>query len=432
VQLEPRPLQPRASPVGIARVVVVNSALRRLYPVSRALQVGNGVLARLRPHAFPARSLRHPPGEDGCLGLLRGCRWPSSDFPSRLRQSNIFGCASQAAVILGCMELSRPPLVVAFELSEKRKAIIAEALAGASAVVYLTELDEPARAEALRNTGVLLTFNTAKELRPGEAALLDGARLIQFMIAGVDFIPLSELPEGVPVATNGGCYDESMAEHALAMALAAAKRLILEHENLKRGQFNQFTRNRMLAGGLCGIFGFGGVGVAAGRLMHGIGMRVHAVNRHGRTNERVDWIGTPERLNELLEVADVLLISAPLTRATYGLIGAAELRRMKSDAILVNLARGEIVQERPLFEHLVQHPRFTACIDAWWIEPVRHGEFRIDQPFLGLPNVIASPHNSAQGAGAHDISLRRAVENCRRALTGETPLHLIGPDERLM
>ena len=259
------------------------------------------------------------------------------------------------------MELSRLPLVVAFELSEKRKAIVADALAGASAVVYLTELDEAARAEALRNTGALLTFNTSKELRSGEAELLDGARLIQFIIAGVDFIPLGELPEGVPVATNGGGYAESMAEHSLAMALAAAKRLLLEHENLKLGQFNQFTRNRMLSGGLCGVFGFGGIGAATARLMHSIGMRVHAINRHG---QRVDWIGTPERLNELLEAADVLLISAPLTRATCGRIGVAELGRMKEDAILVNVARGEIVQERPLYDHLVTHPRFTACIDA--------------------------------------------------------------------
>src|SRR5262249_55434555 len=128
------------------------------------------------------------------------------------------------------MEFSRPPLVIAFELSETRKAIVADTLAGASDVVYLTELDEAARAEALRNAGVLLTFNTSKELRPGEAELLDGARLIQFMIGGVDFIPLGELPKGVPVATNGGGYAESMAEHALAMALASAKRLILEHE----------------------------------------------------------------------------------------------------------------------------------------------------------------------------------------------------------
>ena len=109
------------------------------------------------------------------------------------------------------MELNRPPLVITFELSDRRKAIVADALAGASAVVYLTELDETARAEALRNTGVLLTVNTSKELRSGEAKLLVGARLIQFMIAGVDFIRLGELPEGVPVATNGGGYAESMA-----------------------------------------------------------------------------------------------------------------------------------------------------------------------------------------------------------------------------
>ena len=82
-------------------------------------------------------------------------------------------------------------------------------LSPAQAVLYLTELDERARTEALRDTGVLLTFNLFKELRPGEAKLLAGARLIQFMIGGVDFIPLSELPEGVPVATNGGGYAES-------------------------------------------------------------------------------------------------------------------------------------------------------------------------------------------------------------------------------
>ena len=133
------------------------------------------------------------------------------DYPTGIRQLNIFGALREPsrANLGGCMELSRLPLVVAFELSERRKAIVADALAGASAIVYLTELDEAARAEALRNTGVLLTFNTSKELRPGEAKLLGGARLIQFMIAGVDFIPLGELPQGVPVATNGGGYTRS-------------------------------------------------------------------------------------------------------------------------------------------------------------------------------------------------------------------------------
>src|ERR1700676_4509221 len=98
------------------------------------------------------------------------------------------------------MELSRPPLVVAFELSERRKAIVADALAGASVVIYLTELDGTARAEALRNAGALLTHNTAKDLRSGEAALLHSARLIQFTIAGVEGQP-PVLTSSNPIST---------------------------------------------------------------------------------------------------------------------------------------------------------------------------------------------------------------------------------------
>jgi hypothetical protein len=93
------------------------------------------------------------------------------------------------------MELSRSPLVVAFELSQKRKAIVADALAGASAVIYLTELDAAARAEVLRNTGVFLTFNPFKELRSGEAKLSDGARCRNEITAGRQPDRMSSLPQ---------------------------------------------------------------------------------------------------------------------------------------------------------------------------------------------------------------------------------------------
>jgi phosphoglycerate dehydrogenase-like enzyme len=160
--------------------------------------------------------------------------------------------------------------------------------------------------------------------------------------------------------------------------------------------------------------------------MRAFGMKIHAINRRGASDEPTDWIATADRLDEMLRVADVLIISAALTTATEGLIGVRELGLMKENAILINVARGEIVDETALYAHLVAHPQFFAGIDAWWVEPVRH------HPFPDLTNVIGSPQNSAGGGAWRDEYLRRAVRNCRRAILGETPRNLIGPDERML
>jgi glycerate dehydrogenase len=325
-----------------------------------------------------------------------------------------------------------PRLAVSFDPGGQGRALLAEILAGTAEAAYIAGLDDAARAAVLRDSAVLLTRNTARELRPQELALLRGMKLVQFLSAGLDFIPLADLPPEVPVANNAGAYAEPMAEHAVALALAAAKRLLVEHGNLAEGRFNQGTMNRMLAGSVCGIFGFGGIGQATGRLMHCLGMRVHAINRRGATPEPVEWIGTPDRLPALLAAADVLVISAPLTPATRGVIDARALSLMKPDAILVNLARGEIIEEAALYRHLLANPGFTACLDAWWVEPVRHGAFRMDHPFLALPNVIGSPHNSASVASSSEAGLRHAAENCLRVLLGEAALNLVRPEDRMM
>lgn len=323
-------------------------------------------------------------------------------------------------------------MVVGYDVDGSGRRVIADALDGAAEAVYLTDLDDAGRADALRNADAVLA-RTTRELHQGEIALLKDIHLLQFINAGIDFVPLADLPPGVTVATNGGAYAEPMAEHALAMTLAAAKRLLPEHAALSRGEFNQFARNRMLAGGVCGILGFGGIGIATARLARGIGMQVHAINRRGHSEEPTDWIGTPDQLDVLLAASDVLVICTPLTPATQGWLGADQLARMKEDAILVNLARGEIVDERALYERLVAFPRFTACIDAWWIEPVRHGTFRMDQPFLSLLNVIGSPHNSAAAiAGTGAVGLQRAIANIKRALAGQTPLYLVPPEDWMM
>jgi phosphoglycerate dehydrogenase-like enzyme len=325
-----------------------------------------------------------------------------------------------------------PSVLVTMKLDPRRRAVLAEALGGAATPVYLEDLSPADRESALRGAEAVLAANTDQELLAGEAALLAGARLIQFVTAGVDFVHLNALPASVPIASNGGAYAEAMAEHALAMVLAAAKRLLVEHAALQRGEFNQHKPTRSLSGLTCGIFGFGGIGLAVARLMRALGMRIHAVNRRGAADETVDWISSTAQLDALLGAADVLVISVPMTLATVGAIGARELRLMKPDAILVNLARGEIIDEAALFAHVRGNPRFTACIDAWWVEPVRHGAFRMDHPFLELPNVVGSPHNSASARGAGEVGLRRAAANLRRVLAGEPPRFVVGPADRIM
>jgi len=322
-------------------------------------------------------------------------------------------------------------LAVTFPVRPRERAAIADAIGDVARVTYLVDLDEAGRADALQNATAILARDTGRDLRPGEVRHIRSARLIQFLTAGIDFVDLGALPAGIPVASNGGAYAEPMAEHGLAMVLAAAKRLLIEHAALAQGEFNQWTRNRTLAGKICGILGFGGIGVASARLMRAMGMRIHAINRRGQSDEPTDWIGPVAALDTMLAVADVLVVCTPLTPATKDLIGARELGLMKPDAILLNLGRGEIIQEAALFAHLTTYPDFFACIDAWWVEPVRHGTFRTDHPFLSLPNVVGSPHNSASVPGMTEAALRRAIVNVRRALAGEAPHYVVGPADRM-
>lgn len=326
--------------------------------------------------------------------------------------------------------MTNPMLLVAMDMSDARRQLIEETVGSYGDVTYLADLPAEAHAKAVGRAAAILA-GRMEQLPDLGRDIGPTCRLLQFYSAGVDYLPLKHLPASLPIAGNGGAFAEPMAEHGLAMALAAGKRLFIEQEKMRAGEFNQFTRNRMFGGGTAGIVGFGGIGVASAKLFKAIGMQVHAINRRGAADETVDWIGTPDKLDELLAAADVVLLSLPLTQSSVGLIDRRRLGLMKSDAILVNLARGEIVDEDALYDHLVATPEFTACIDAWWIEPVRHGRFEMGRPFLDLPNVIASPHNSASVDFWRRNVVIRAAENCARALRGETPLHLIGPEERM-
>jgi phosphoglycerate dehydrogenase-like enzyme len=208
------------------------------------------------------------------------------------------------------------------------------------------------------------------------------------------------------------------------VTLALARRLPQRHADLARGEFKMWERVLTLDGAMCAILGFGGIGRATARLMRAFGARIHAVNTSGRTGEPVEFIGTLADLDQVLAAADVLVMALPLTNATRGLIGARELGLMKPTAILVNVGRAAIVDERALYEHLRDQPEFCAGIDTWWHEPGAGGPgagsgFAPGYPFFDLPNVIGSPHNSGVTDGALQVGAGKAAENVLRFVRGE-------------
>ncbi len=295
--------------------------------------------------------------------------------------------------------------------------------------LFLSELDGRARSGALRHATMALSWNWDRELTAEDRELMGSLRFVQFLSAGLDHVRFDDIPTTVAVAGNSGAYAEPMAEHALAMALALAKRLPQRHEGLRRGEFDQRRASLLVRGLACGIVGYGGIGKATARLFRALGVRILAINSTGRTDDEVEFCGTLDDLDRVLAESDVVVLALPLTRSTRGLIGAERLALMNPEAILVNVARGALVDEDALYEHLLRHPDFMAGIDAWWIEPHGSGRFQLTHPFLDLPNVLGSPHNSAIVAGALTEAAAAAARNVRRFLRGEPVLGLADRDD---
>jgi phosphoglycerate dehydrogenase-like enzyme len=310
-------------------------------------------------------------------------------------------------------------VAVSYPVDEEYTAINAQVLADVADLSFLYGRSRAEQAAAVHQAEALIGWRLGQEVPDG--ALADAPRLgfIQVLSAGLDAVDFTAIPPAIPVAGNVGAYAEPIAEHVMAMTLSLCKRLQAEHAALARGEFRRGAMSRTLHGAVCGILGFGGIGQATARLMRPFGARIHAVNTSGQASEPVDWMGRLADLDQLLAASDVLVIAIPLTAGTRGLIGPRELALMKPDAILVNVARGAIVDERALYEHLQANPAFSAAIDAWWHEPAEGGEFRTDYPFFELPNLLGSPHNSGDVPGVMQLAARRAAENTRRFLLGE-------------
>ena len=315
--------------------------------------------------------------------------------------------------------MDKQNIVVTYNAPTEQKALLLEVLGSDASLTFLSEIPPAQRKKSLEDANILLSWNFPREIQPQDYPSLQRVTFIQLLSAGADHMPFADLPPHIIVASNPGAYAAPMAEHVMAMTLALAKRLLVEDQKLRNGEFDQFTPNRSLSGMTAGILGFGGIGRATARLMRAFGMRIYAINHSGTSPEPTDFLGTLHDLEHVLRESDVVVISLPLTKATRGLIGKEELAWMKPDAILVNVARGAILDEEALYNHVKSHPSFLVGIDAWWTEPFRGGQFRMEYPFLELPNVLGSPHNSGVVSNVLLGATRQAAENVKHFLKGE-------------
>lgn len=286
-------------------------------------------------------------------------------------------------------------LTVTFKVNNSLKDTILKHAAFCDEIFFLSTLSDSERAKILAKTDILFTWNTPKEIKEHEFSYLKNCKLIQLLSAGANHLPFHLIDNNSLLASNVGAYAKPMAEHCVGMILALAKSIVNRHLELKNNIFNSSSENRMVEGSICGIVGFGGIGQEVANLVRAFGVKVYTINSSGKTDKEVSFIGTLKDLAYLLKESDIVVLSIPYNKYTHNLINKEKLSIMKPNAILINLARGDIIVEKDIYEHLKNNPDFLFGTDTWWVEPFSHGRFEIHYPFFDLPNFLGSPHNSA-------------------------------------
>ncbi len=319
--------------------------------------------------------------------------------------------------------MTNPIVAVVHAADPQVRASYLRELSSLAEVRFLVDHTPQDRATVLRGAQVLATFSPERELGAPEWECLDGMRFVQCLAAGRDRFAFGRFA-ACDVAFNPGAAAGPIAEHAVAMVLAAAKNLLARHQAMVRGVFNQSGLNTRLEGRTAAIVGLGAIGSRVARLLQAFGMMVRCVNRSGQTTHPVNMCATLADLDAVLAQVDVVVVAVELNAQTENLIGRRQLQLVKPDAILVNVSRAAVIQQAALFDHLTDNPGFRACLDVWWIEPMHAGQFTLEHPFLELPNVIGSPHNSAMVPGIFSDLARAAAINIARFLGGQKPLHV--------
>ena len=266
------------------------------------------------------------------------------------------------------------------------------------------------RAHATRADALLTTITERVDADLFDAA--PSVRAVANLAVGTDNIDLEEAAErGIPVGNTPDVLTDATADIAFALLLAVARRLAEGEREVREGRWPPWHPGHMLGGDISGmtlgIVGWGRIGQAMARRGEGFGMEIVHSSRSS---------GVP--LDELLDRADYVSLHTPLTPETRHLIGADELRRMKSTAYLINTARGGVLDQAALREALVAGEIAGAGLDVTDPEPLP-----ADDPLLEAPNLLVLPHVGSATTRTRSRMADIAVDNLLAALAGREMPH---------
>ena len=250
-----------------------------------------------------------------------------------------------------------------------------------------------------------------------------GLKVVSQMAVGVDNIDTAACAaRGIPVGRTPGVLTDTTADLAWALILASARRLVEAADYVRNGDWKTWSPTQLAGadvhGATLGIIGFGAIGQAVARRARGFGMTVRYWNRTPRP-EQAEAVGAEYAgFEDLLASSDFVSLNIALTDETRGLMDADALSKMQPHAILVNTARGPIVDEAALAEALRDGTIAAAGLDVTAVEPIP-----ADSPLLSMRNVIVLPHVGSSSLATRSKMADIAVANLRAALEGRPLPH---------
>ena len=290
------------------------------------------------------------------------------------------------------------------------------------------QLAESVDADLLESAEVLVS-GTLPAALGGAAKRL---RLVQSPGAGYEGIALDALPPGVVVA-NTFHHGRSIAEYVVMVVLALRRQLLSSDRELRAGRWMSpryvpdMPAPDTLRGQTVGVVGLGEIGAEVVRLLAAFDMRCVAVRRDASRplpeGVHLDWLGGPERLSQLCAESDLVVVTVPYSAETDGLLGRRELAAMRPSALLVNVARGAVVDEDALYAALAGRRIAGAALDVWWRYPDSSGAGEPATTALAqLDNVVMTPHVSGVTTETFARRIDEIADNINRLAAGE-PLH---------